>query len=422
MKKAFFILILIILIIFVCFIANKRNTPPNGNSTVVFWTLQLSTFDKYITNIISEFEEQNPGIKVKWIDIPYAEGEKRTLAAVLTDNPPDLINTTPDFSLMLAGKNALYTIDEKYLEQFIPSIKKSLKYNSQYFGIPFYATSAVTLYNKELTKQIPALPQTYDDLFKIDFKNNGNNYLTMINFAENDTLLKILNKYDINSAQTINTEKSISIFKEFKKLFDNNEIPKESITQTHRDALEKFMAGQLAFIVTGANFINMIRENAPAVYKNTGILPQLTGSTNAYDYSCMNFIIPKKAQNKEAALKFALFFTNKENQLEFARLTPILPVNKEALNDEFFYDKTFTSQKKSDNEYFKHVSNSNSDLSIKSRMISAYQLNKLQPPLSDIKNKKELNTISSNYIQQILINNAPIKETLDKFSHDWEKL
>ena len=36
--------------------------------------------------------------------------------------------------------------------------------------------------------------------------------------------------------------------------------------------------------------------------------------------------------------------------------------------------------------------------------------------------RKDLNDLSANYIQQILINNADIKLTLDNFSSAWEKL
>lgn len=405
MKKHIILYFLIMIIFFVQLVIFNSSQKNENQRTVVFWTLQLGTFDKYITNIISEFEKENPEIKIKWIDVPYSEGEKRTLASILTDNPPDLVNLTPDFSLLLAQKNALYPIDKKYLENYLPSLTETLKYNDEYFGIPFYATSAVTLYNKEIIEKanIKQLPITYDDLFAIT-QNLKPNYLTMINFSENDTLLKLLNKYNINSPQTITNTKSETLFKTFKKLYDENLIPKESVTQTHRDSLEKYMSGQIAFLVTGANFINMIKENAPQIYKKTDILPQLTGDTKAYDYSLMNFIVPKKSHNPQDAIKFAIYFTNKENQLEFAKMTTILPVNKEALNDEYF--KTSSSQ----------------DLQSKSRFISAKQLNNLQKPLTNIKNKKELNTLSSNYIQEILINNANIDLTLKKFAKDWEKL
>lgn len=367
--------------------------------TIVFWTLQLGTFNKYIQNIISEFHKENRNYRVIWIDVPYSEGEKRTLASILTDNPPDLINLTPDFSLLLAKKNALCKIRPEDLKQFHPSIIETLKYNEEYFGIPFYATSAVTLQNKNLSKKVIT---TYDELFEYTPKQNT--FTTMINFSENDTLLKLLNKYNINSPENINSEKSIVLFNKFKKLYENNLIPKESITQTHRDALEKYMSGQLAYLVTGANFINMIKENAPNIYNETDITYQLVGDTKAYDYSLMNFVIPKKSKNIEGATKFALFFTNKINQLEFAKMTTILPTNKEALKD----------------NYFKYTEEDN--LQSKARIISAKQLNNLQPPLKNIKNKKELNTLSSNYIQEIFIRNSNIPETLNKFSDDWKKL
>jgi ABC-type glycerol-3-phosphate transport system substrate-binding protein len=157
-------------------------------------------------------------------------------------------------------------------------------------------------------------------------------------------------------------------------------------------------------VVTGANFLNMIKENAPSVYENTIVLPQLTGETGKYDFSLMNFVIPKRAHNKEAAVKFATYLTNKEYQLEFSKLTTILPVNKYTLEDEYFSEET------------------EKDLQSRARVISANQLNYLQPPLNNINNKKELNTLSTNYIQEILINNAEIKSTLDQFSENWSKL
>lgn len=399
MKKGFLSYILIFILFVIGLFLFSVNKNIDNEKTVVFWTLQLGSFDNYINNIISEFEKEHPEYKIKWIDVPYSEGEKRTLAAILTDNPPDLINLTPDFTMLLAQKNTLQKIEKDKLKQFLPSITRPLMYENECYGVPFYATSAVTLYNKKLTD---TKISTYDELFS--FVPKKSSYTTMINFAENDTLLKLLNKYGINSPQLINSEKSVLLYEQFKRMFDLNFVPKESITQTHRDSLEKYMSGQLAYLVTGANFINMIKENAPNVYKNTEVLPQLVGSTKTYDYSLMNFVIPQRAKNKEIALEFALFFTNKQNQIDFAKMTTILPVNKFALQDTYFTEVD------------------NSDIQSKARIISAKQLNNLQPPIINIKNKKELNTISANYIQEILINDKDIKDTLDKFSRDWLKL
>jgi len=135
---------------------------------------------------------------------------------------------------------------------------------------------------------------------------------------ENDTMLKILNKYGINSWENINSKKSVEIFDFFKKLYNKNLIPKETITQTQREALEKYMSGQVVFFQSGANFLNMIKENSPEVYENTDVAGQITGDLGQNDFSLMNLVIPVKSSHKQEALKFALFLTNEENQLALA--------------------------------------------------------------------------------------------------------
>ena len=112
MKKIFFIITLLFLF--------TGCTSKPSEKVVTFWTLQMSDFAPYINNIISEYEETNPKVKIKWIDVPFSEGEKRTLAAVMTDSPPDLINLNPDFSALLAQKGTLWEIDPIELTSFTP--------------------------------------------------------------------------------------------------------------------------------------------------------------------------------------------------------------------------------------------------------------------------------------------------------------
>ena len=357
----------------------------------------MSDFSPYMNKVIKEFEEQNPEIKIKWVDVPFSEGEKRTLASVLSDNPPDLINLNPDFSALLAQRGALYEIDEQYTGQFNKHIINSLKYNGRLYSLPWYATSAVTIYNKKLLSKSGAkMPETFEDLDEIAplIKEKTGAYVLLPNITENDTMLRILNKYGV-TALNINSEQSIKVFDYFKNLYEKDLIPKESVTQTHREALEKYMAEQIVFFQAGANFLNMIKENAPSTYKNTDVAPQITGKLGQNDFSLMNFVIPIRAKHKQEALKFALFLTNYENQLELAKLTNVLAVNEETLKDNFYttYDKN--------------------DLMAKARVISANQLYKIEPSFKTLKDQKEVNTIVNSAVQQILLNKNTTKNILD---------
>lgn len=393
MKK--FLLILVVILLVAITIPYGKNQ--DNSNEIIFWTLQMSDFSPYMNKVIKEFEEQNPEIKIKWVDVPFSEGEKRTLASVLSDNPPDLINLNPDFSALLAQRGALYEIDEQYTGQFNKHIINSLKYNGKLYSLPWYATSAVTIYNKKLLSKSGAkMPETFEDLGKIApiIKEKTGAYVLLPNITENDTMLRILNKYGV-TALNINSDQSIQVFDYFKNLYEKDLTPKESVTQTHREALEKYMAEQIVFFQAGANFLNMIKENAPSTYKNTDVAPQITGKLGQNDFSLMNFVIPVRAKHKQEALKFALFLTNYENQLELVKLTNVLAVNEETLKDDFYttYDKN--------------------DLMAKARVISANQLYKIEPSFKTLKDQKEVNTIVNSAVQQILLNKNTTKNILD---------
>lgn len=367
----------------------------SNQDELVFWTLQMGDFAPYMNRVIEKFEAQN-NVKIKWIDVPFSEGEKRTLASVLSDNPPDLINLNPDFSALLAQRGALYEIAQENTEQFNKSIINSLKYNGKLYSLPWYATSAVTIYNKDLLNG-QKVPATYDEMAKIAPKLKA--YAMLPNITENDTMLRILNKYGV---EDINSEQSIEVFELFKNMYEKGYIPKESVTQTHREALEKYMAEQIVFFQAGANFLNMIKENAPSTYAKTDVAPQFTGKLGQNDFSLMNFVIPARAKHKEDALKFALFLTNYENQLELAKLTNVLAVNQQALDD----------------DYYKNYN----DLMSKARVISAKQLNKIEPSLHTARNQKEINTIVNTAVQQILLNKNTTKNILDDVSKKLKSL
>ncbi len=404
MKKLISALIILIISLCAIYCAPKKETNKNE---VIVWTLQMSDFSDYMNGVIKDFEKENPEIKIKWIDVPFSEGEKRTLASVLSDNPPDLINLNPDFTATLAQKGALSEIDKNKTIQFNQGILKSLEYNGKLYSIPWYATSAVTIYNKDLiAKAGVKVPKTYEEIGEIAplIKQKTGTYVFLPNITENDTMLKILNKYGVNSADTITSNTSVQVFEFFKTLYAKDLIPKESVTQTHREALEKYMSGNIVLFQAGANFLTMIKENAPSIYKVTDVAPQITGKLGQNDFSLMNFIIPLKAKHKDEALKFALFLTNEQNQLKIAKLTNVIATNNKALQDDFYtkYDE--------------------SDLMAKARIISARQLDRVEPVFQSSRNQKDINNLINTAVQQVLLNKADTKTILEKTAKDWEMI
>lgn len=366
----------------------------------------MGDFAPYIENIIQEYESQHQNIKIKWVDVPFSEGEKRTLAAVMTDSPPDLINLNPDFSAILAQKGTLWEIDRNKLNDFNPEIVNALAYNNKIYSIPWYATSAITIYNKSLYKKsgIIRLPKTYKELAAISekIKDNTGAYSYLPTITENDTMIRILNKYGISEAEDFNSEQSKEVFEMYKNLYQKDLIPPETITMMHREALEQFMAGKIVFYQGGANFLNMIKENAPKIYSEVDVIEQIKGPVGQNDFSVMNFVIPLKAPNKGDALDFCLFLTNEKHQLELAKMTNIISTNSNALNDSFYKDYT--------------------SLESKARSISARQINKITPQLKQKENQKEINLLINTTVQSVLLNKDSTENLLNKLSESLKSI
>lgn len=367
---------------------------------VTFWTLQMGDFAPYINKIIKSYESSHVGVKIKWVDVPFSEGEKRTLAAVMTDSPPDLINLNPDFSALLAQKGTLWEIDSEKLTDFTPEIIEALKYDGKNYSIPWYATSAITIYNKDLFQKsgLVRLPKTYKELATVSekIKNNTGVYSYLPTITENDTMVKILNKYGVSDPADFDSDESVKVFEMFKTLYQKDLIPPETITMTHREALEQYMAGKIVFYQGGANFLTMIKENSPAVYAQTDVAEQIKGSVGQNDFSVMNFVIPLRAKHKKEALDFCLYLTNEENQLELAKLTNVISTNSNVLNNRFY------------NDY--------SDLTSKSRSISAKQIRKITPALRQREGQKEINLLVNTAVQSILLNKDSVENILKNLS------
>ena len=395
MKRFLTLFIITVLIVGLTACSVRNNASPKE---VTVWTLQMGDFSDYMYKIIRAYEKEHPNLHIKWVDVPFSEGEKRTLAAVMTDNPPDLINLNPDFSALLAQKGTLEEINPESVADFNPEIVKALMYNDKLYSIPWYATSAVTIYNKDLFSKsgVIRLPKTYKELASVaeKIKANSGAYAYLPTITENDTMMKILNKYGITELAQLNSKESADVFNMFKTLYEKDLIPPETITMTHREALEQYMAGKIIFYQGGSNFLNMIRENAPSVYEQTDVMEQFRGPVGQYDLSVMNFVIPKRAKMKKEALDFCLYLTNAKNQLELAKMTNIIATNSETLKDRFYNDET--------------------DMMSKARSISAKQLNHIYPQMKQRRGQKEINTAVNSTIQSVLLNKQSTNYALDE--------
>lgn len=319
---------------------------------ISFWTMQLSpTFDDYLNGVISDFENKNQGITVKWVDVPWGDMEKKILAAAASNGMPDVANLNPHFAQQLAQLGALADMEKlasDVKEDYFKGAWEASQFNGKTFGLPWYLTTGITFYNKALFEKAGLDPEkppvTFEDLYTYSkqIKEKTGKYGFMTALSQQSAMedfekmgIRLFNK-DYTKANFTSPEVMEAV-KFYKKMMDEGLMPKESLTEGTGKAIQMYSAGEIAMFPGGTSHAGMIESNSSDVYTNTGVGKQLVNPNGKINVAVMNITVSEKSKNKEAAVKFAKFLTNAPNQVEFAKIAGgIIPSTKASITDEFF--------------------------------------------------------------------------------------
>jgi putative chitobiose transport system substrate-binding protein len=118
----------------------------------------------------------------------------------------------------------------------------------------------------------------------------------------------------------------------------------------------------------------------------------------------MNLVIPRDTDNADAAIKYALFVTNSENQLAFAKAANVLPSTQEAVD-----------------KYIKDIEKDGEKTAVEqARKISAAQLKDadvLIPAMKDINLLQK--TIYDN-LQAAMLGEKDVTKALQDAAEEWD--
>ncbi|MEM9817294.1 MAG: sugar ABC transporter substrate-binding protein [Cyanobacteria bacterium P01_D01_bin.6] len=331
---------------------STSETNADGAQEVEFWTMQLQPdFTDYFNELIADFEAENPGITVRWVDVPWGDMQSKILTAVSAGTAPDVVNLNPDFASQLASKQAWLPLDDRIptadRSLYLDKIWRANTLDGESFGLPWYLTTRVTLYNTDIfaAADITEPPTTFEELATAaqQIKDSTGKYAFFISFVPEDAA-DVLQSFvqmgvplvDENGNAAFNTPAGKAVFQYWTDLYQQELLPREVLTQGHRRAVELYQAGETAILASGAEFLSTIANNAPDIAAATASAPQISGETAKKNVAAMNLVIPRSTDTPEAALKFALYVTNDENQLSFAKAANVLPSTTQALADSYF--------------------------------------------------------------------------------------
>jgi putative chitobiose transport system substrate-binding protein len=395
------------------------NSSSNNAPGIEFWTMQLQPqFTEYFNQTIAQFENENPGIKVRWVDVPWSAMESKILGAVSAKTAPDVV-LNPDFAALLAGRNAWLDLDSRIPEQvrstYLPNIWKASVLDGKSFGIPWYLTTQVTIYNTELFKKagIAKPPATYTELAQVakQVKEKTGKFAFFVTFVPEDSaeVLQSLvqmgvSLVDAQGKAAFNTDRGKAAFQYWVDLYKGGFLPQDVLVQGHRRAIELYQAGETALLGSGPQFLKAISENAPSIGATSAPAPQITGEGGKKTVAVMNLVVPRDSKRPDDAVKFALFLTNSQNQLAFAKAANVLPSTVEALQDGYF--KTVVAD---------------ATAADRARVVSAAQLGNAEmliPPLKDI---KKLQKAIYDNLQAAMLGEKTVEQAVADAAVAWDK-
>lgn len=374
-------------------------------------------FTDYFNTLIAKFEAQHSGVKVRWVDVPWTAMQSKILTAVSARTAPDVVNLNPDFASQLAARNAWLNLNDyvpaAVRQSYLPKIWEATTLDGQSFAVPWYLTSRITIYNQDLLKAagVETPPQTYAELATVAkaVKEKTGKYAFFITMVPEDSaeLMESMVQMgvtlvDDEGRAAFNSPEGRAAFQYWLDLYRQGLLPPQVLTEGHRQGIELYQSGQTALLMTSPEFLNTIATNAPTIAAVSAPAPQLTGETGKKNVAVMNLLVPRQTQHPDLAVEFALFVTNNENQLAFAKAANVLPSTQAALDDPYFQSVGATATPVE-----------------RARAVSAAQMSQAQvliPPVRDI---KQLQRLLYENLQAVLLERKTIDQALNDAATAW---
>lgn len=319
------------LVLFLCSACTK-----SGDKTVIqfaSWGSQSET--EILKPIISDFEKENPSIKIDFMHIPQNYFQKIHLLMAS--------NLSPDIIFI---NNLYLPVYADFLEDLTPYVNKSdfyiqtikaLSYDGKILAIPRDASNLVVFYNKTLFDKYgikyPDKNWTFNDLLNISLEFKKNN---IFGISFDDVPLFYLpylmsNGGGFYELENKNSQEALKFYADLRNKY--NVAPKKSQSASATMA-QMFLQQKLAMQVSGRWLVPKYRTSADFDWDIINFPSGKSGSIVQMDSS--GWAVSKASKNKKDAIKFIQYLSDKENIAKMTKSGLITPARVDVANSEVF--------------------------------------------------------------------------------------
>ena len=337
-----------------------------GGATVLeFWTLALRPFADYIGAMLDDFEQLHPGVRVRWVDVPYEALDRKLIAAAAAGRSPDLVNfsdkTFARYVSMGATADLTGRLPGDASTTFVPGALRLGMMSNRLLALPWYLTTQTVLGNEALlsvgglsvggsvpgTKPVPNRWAALRSSARAYHSQTGRSLFSVPLGAESDLPMMLLaegiNPFEPAGAggvagvrANLRSRAVFGCVNEWVDLYRRGALPREAATHGSAHLPDLYQNGRIALINSGPNFLKRIADIAPSVFATTTSGPPITGALGRAHIAVMVLCVMSTSAQPDLAAELAWHVTSAKYQELLCKRAVILPSTVSSLGDSMF--------------------------------------------------------------------------------------
>jgi multiple sugar transport system substrate-binding protein len=304
-------------------------SPESGRKAITFWQFWTDPVVKpTLLQLIREFENENPDIKVEITDLTWSEGHQKIVVAFGSGNRPDVLELGSDWVPEFFHRNVLWEVTKEASEISEDYLMwEPVKLQDKYFGFPWFLDTRVIFFNKDLMKGAGLAPESPPKSWS-DFLNacqrvndlGEDVYGFGANSAERHRLYKKFLPFlwsnggkvlsEDGESPLLSSTAALEALEFYLKLVEVGKL------DTQRNLDEAFMRGEIGFIFSGGWLLREMPKVAPNLNYGVTFIPSPGGAEPGVSFAGGEYlVISKESEHKEEALKLIKFLVKSDNAL-----------------------------------------------------------------------------------------------------------
>lgn len=355
MKKTVLIALAVLLSSAMLFAGGQTETASSSNApqklTVLTTAITQNPEGPLFEEYVAEFKEAHPGVEIELSGIPNNQALQQITTLAAGGSLPDIFVSTENtigalYDMGITEDLTPYMSDAE-MADIVDSVVAGSTIDGKFVMYPWYSGPNAVLYRTDWLEEAGVEPpKTLEEMVEVAQAITGDNRYGFGMIGTNDDsgqtrFVMILRSFgarelyqdeDGNWKTEVGTPESVKAFEYFRDLRTKyNVAPPGALENSFNENVNLMAAEQIGMLISGSNSIGKIFTQNPDLQGKLGSVEMPVGVTTFTPVSILGWSLNPESKNKDLAVEFMKFISDKDRQIRWVETTGRMPVSKDAL-------------------------------------------------------------------------------------------